>query len=41
MSTGVVDENHRFSFELVAAINPRLMSSIPLQSRLSVSLIAI
>ena len=40
-SKSVVDEDYGFSFELVAAVDPRLMAPVSLESRFSVSLVAI
>src|SRR5712691_2190396 len=41
LSIRVVNEDYRFSFELVAAVNPRLMTPISFQCRFSMGLISI
>ncbi len=41
LSNGVVDEDDRFSFELVAAVDPRLVAPVSFQGRFSVGLIPI
>ena len=41
LSVGIVNEDYWFSFEFVAAVDPRLVAPVSFQRRFSVRLIAI